>query len=214
MFSESAKNMGENISQNEVNFFFLLKSTVFRASRWNLLFYDGLLTVFLFLEDRGRLSDLDICTVTQYLSIFAKYFIGFRKSEIWLKNISQSEIQSFLSKYTVFRASHCNLLFHDGLLTVLFLLEDRWRPSDLNLFTVNPSLSIFENYLTSYRKREKDGWEVSREVKLKVFLLKSTVFRASHWNLLFYDGLLKGLPLVRRPWKTVTLGYLYSNSIS
>ena len=37
--------------------------------------------VFLLLEDRGRPSDLDICTVTQYLSTFAKYFIGFRKRE-------------------------------------------------------------------------------------------------------------------------------------
>ena len=42
-------------------------------------FMKGLLTVFLFLEDRGRPSDLDICTVTQYLNIFPKYFIGFRK---------------------------------------------------------------------------------------------------------------------------------------
>ena len=48
-------------------------------------------------------------------------------------------------------------LFYDGLLTVLLLLEDRRRPSDLNLFTVNPYLSIFANYLTSYRKREKYG---------------------------------------------------------
>ena len=45
------------------------------------LFYDGLLTVFLLLEDRGRPSDFDICSVTQYLSIFAKYFIGFKKRE-------------------------------------------------------------------------------------------------------------------------------------
>ena len=60
-------------------------------------------------------------------------------------------------------------LFYDGLLTVFLLLEDRRRPSDLNLFTVNPYLSIFANYLTSYRKREKYGWKIFRKVKLKGF---------------------------------------------
>ena len=74
-----------------------------------------------------------------------------------MKNISQSEIKGFLLKSTVFRASHCNLLFHEGLLTVFLLLEDRGRPSDLHLFTVNPYLSIFANSLISYRKREKYG---------------------------------------------------------
>ena len=52
-------------------------------------FMKGLLTVFLFLEDRGRPSDLDISTVTQYQSIFAKYFICFRKREKYLWKISR-----------------------------------------------------------------------------------------------------------------------------
>ena len=45
--------------------------------------------VFLLLEDHGRPSDLDICTVTQYLSIFAKHFIGFRKHERYGRKISR-----------------------------------------------------------------------------------------------------------------------------
>ena len=78
-------------------------------------------------------------------------------AKIWVKNISASEIKDFLLKSTVFRASHCNLLFHEGLLTVFLLLEDRGRPSDLHFFTVNTYLSIFANYLTSYRERKNMG---------------------------------------------------------
>ena len=77
--------------------------------------------------------------------------------KIWVENISQSEIKRFLLESTVFRASHRNPLFHDGLLTVFLLLEHRGRPSYLHFFTVNPYLSIFANYLTTYRKREKYG---------------------------------------------------------
>ena len=101
---------------------------------------------------------------------FRKTFHRFQKArKIWVKNIWQSENKSFLLKSTVFRASHWNPLFHDGLLTVFLFLEDRGRPSDLNFFTVNPYLSVFANYLTSYRKREVDGRKISRKVKLNVF---------------------------------------------
>ena len=86
-FKKAQKVWEKNISQSEIKSF-LLKSTVFRASHWNPLFHDGLLTVFLLLEDRGRPSDLDICTLTQYLSIFAKYWIGFRKLQKYVRKIS------------------------------------------------------------------------------------------------------------------------------
>ena len=232
----------KTISQGEIDCF-LLKSTVFRASHWNLLFHYGLLTGFLLLGDRGRPSYLEICIVNQYLSIFAKHFIGFIKREkygrkisrkvklkvfcsnlrssglpieilvswrasnglpsvrrpwkavrlryryinsiskhflktfhrfqkarkIWEKNISQSEIKSFLLKSTVFRASQWNPLFHDGLLTVFLLLEDRGRPSDLDICTVTQYLSIFAKYWIGFRKLEKYGRKISRKVKLNVF---------------------------------------------
>ena len=93
------------------------------------------------------------------------------------------------------------------------MLEDRGRPSDLDICTVTQYLSIFAKHFIGFRKREKYGRKISRKVKLKVFAqihglpgfpLKSFVScRASN-----------GLPFVRRPWKTVRLGYLYSNSIS
>ena len=101
---------------------------------------------------------------------FRKTVHRFQKvRKIWVKNISQSENRSFLLKSTVFRASHWNPLLHGGLLTVFLFLEDRGRPSDLNFFTVNPYLSIFANYLASYRKREKNGGKISRNMKWKVF---------------------------------------------
>ena len=146
------------MSQSEIKSF-LLKFTVFRASHWNPLFHAGLFTVFLLLEDRGRPSKLDICTVTQYLSIFAKHFIGFRKREKYLRKISRKVKWKVLLISTVYRASHWNPLFHDGLLPVFLLLEDRGRPSYLHFFTVNPYLSIFAIYLTTCRKREKYGWK-------------------------------------------------------
>ena len=68
------------------------------------------------------------------------------------ENILQSEIKSFFCQNP-----HRDLVFHDRLLTVFLLLEDRGRPSDFNFFRENPYLSIFANYLTSYRKREKYG---------------------------------------------------------
>ena len=85
------------------------------------------------------------------------------------KNISQSEIKSFLLKSRVFRASQRNPLFHDGLLTVFLLLEDRGRPSDLDICTVTQYLSIFAKHFIGFRKREKYGRKISRKVKLKVF---------------------------------------------
>ena len=101
---------------------------------------------------------------------FRKTFHRFQKArKIFEKNISQSEIKKFLPKSTVFRASHWNPLFHDGLLTVFLLLEDRGRPSYLHFFAVNPYLSIFAIYWTIYRKHEKYDWKISRKVKLKVF---------------------------------------------
>ena len=54
------------------------------------------------------------------------------------ENISQSEIKSFFVKIPI---------------EILCLMtEDRGRPSDFNFFTENLYLSIFANYLTSYRK--------------------------------------------------------------
>ena len=164
------------MSQSEMKSF-LLKFKVFRASHWNPLFHAGLLTVFLLLEDRGRpcktvkIGYLYSNSISKH---FPKTFHRFQKArKIWEKNISQSEIKKFLPKSTVFRASHWNPLFHDGLLTVFLLLEDRGRPSYLHFFTVNPYLSIFANYLTSYRKREKYGWKICRKVNLKVFCSNS-----------------------------------------
>ena len=89
--------------------------------------------------------------------------------KIWEKNISPSEIKSFLLKSTVFRASHWNPLFHDGLLTVFLLLEDRGRPSDFDICTLTQYLSIFSKHFIGFRKREKYGRKISRKVKLKVF---------------------------------------------
>ena len=101
---------------------------------------------------------------------FRKTFHRFQKArKIWEKNISQSEIKSFLLKSTVFRASHWNPLFHDGLLTVFLLLEDRGRPSDLDICTVTQYLSIFAKYWIAFRKREKYVRKISRKVKLNVF---------------------------------------------
>ena len=101
---------------------------------------------------------------------FRKIFHRFQKArKIWVKNISQSEIECCLLKSTVFRASHWNLLFHDGLLTVFLLLEDSGRPSDLDISIVNQYLSIFAKYLIAFRKREKYGGKITRKVKLKVF---------------------------------------------
>ena len=101
---------------------------------------------------------------------FRKIFHRFQNErKIWVKNISQSEIKGFLLKSTVFRASHCNLLFHDGLLTVFLLSEDRGGPSDLDICTVTQYLSIFAKYFIGFRKRQKDGRKISRKVKLKVF---------------------------------------------
>ena len=157
------------MSQSEFKSF-LLKFTVFRASHWNPLFHAGLLTVFLLLEDCGRPSKLDICTVTQYLSIFAKHFIGFRKREKFGRKISRKvKSKSFLLKFTVFRASHWNPLFHAGLLTVFLLLEDRGRPSKLDICTVTQYLSIFAKHFIGFRKREKYGRKISRKVKSKSF---------------------------------------------
>ena len=122
------------------------------------------------LEDRGRPSDLDICTVTQYLRIFAKHFIGFRKQEKYGRKISPKvKLKVFLLKSTLFGASHGNPLFHDGLLTVFLLLEDRGKPSDLDICTVTQYLSIFAKHFIGFRKREKYGRKISRKVKLKVF---------------------------------------------
>ena len=101
---------------------------------------------------------------------FRKTFHSFQKArKIWEKNILQSEIKSFLLKSTVFRASHWNPLLHDGLLTVFLLLEDRGRPSDLDICTVTQYLSIFAKHFIGFRKREKYERKISRKVKLKVF---------------------------------------------
>ena len=157
-FQKARRIWVKNISPSEINSF-LLKSTVFRASNWNPL-----------LQDRGRPSDLDICTVTQYLSIFAKHFIGFREGEKYGRKISRKvKLKVFFLKSTVFRASHWNPLFHDGLLTVFLLLEDRGRPSDFDICTITQYLSIFAKYLIGFRKREKYGRKISRKVKLNVF---------------------------------------------
>ena len=72
--------MGEKYLPSEIKSL-LQKSKVIQASHLNVLFHDRFLTVSLLLGDRGRPSDLNICTATQYLSGFAKYFIGFRKRE-------------------------------------------------------------------------------------------------------------------------------------
>ena len=120
----------------------------------------------------------------------------------------------FLSKLTVFRAFHSNLLFYDGLLTVFLLLGDRGRPSDLDICTVNQYLSIFAKIFHRFQKARKIWVKNISQSEMECCLLKSTGFRASHRNLLFHDGLLTVFPFVRRPWKTVRLGYLYSKSIS
>ena len=159
----------KNISQSKIKSF-LLKSTVFRASLWNILFHDRLLTVFLLWEERGRPSDLHVFTVNRYLSIFANYLTSSRKREKYGWKISRKvKSKVFLLKSTVFRAPHWNHLFHDGLLRVFLWWEDRGKSLDLHVITVNPYLSIFANYLTSYKEREKYGWKISRKVKLKVF---------------------------------------------
>ena len=101
---------------------------------------------------------------------FRKIFNSFQKAwKIWEKNISQSEIKSFLLKSTVFWASHWNPLLHDGLLTFFLLLEDRGRPSDLDICTVTQYLSIFAKHFIGFREGEKYGRKISRKVKLKVF---------------------------------------------
>ena len=145
---------------------FLLKSTVFRASHWNPLFHARLLTGFLLLEDRGKPSDLDICTVTQYLSIFTKHFIGFRKREKYWRKISRKvKLEDFaqihglpgfpLKSFVSWRASN-------GLPFVR-------RPSDLDICAVTQYLTIFGKHFIDFRKREKYGRKVSRKMKLKVF---------------------------------------------
>ena len=83
-----------------------------------------------------------------------------------------------LKSFVSWQASNC-----------LPFLRRPWKTIGLKFLTVNPYLSIFAIYLTSYRKRESYGWKMSRKVKSKVFLLKSTVFLASFWNLLFHDVL-------------------------
>ena len=79
--------MGQKCLPSEIKSL-LQKSKVIQASHLNVLFHDSFLTVFLLLGDRGRPSHLNICTATQYLSFSAKYFIGFRKREIHLWQIS------------------------------------------------------------------------------------------------------------------------------
>ena len=113
-----------------------------------------------------------------------------------MKNISQSEIKGFLLKSTVFRAPHWNHFFHDGLLRVFLLREDRGRPSDLYVFTVNPYLSIFANYLTSYREREKYGPKNISQSEIQDFFAQIHGLPGFSFNLLFHDRLLTGFLLL------------------
>ena len=137
------------------------------------MFHDRLLTVFLLLEDGGRPSDFNFFTENPYLSIFANYLTSYRKREKYGRKISRKvKFKIFLLKSTVFRASHCNLLFHDRLLTGFLLLEDRGRPSDLDICTATQDLSIFAKYVIGFRMSEKIWVKISRKLKLKVFFVK------------------------------------------
>ena len=112
---------------------------------------------------------LDICTVTQYLSIFAKYFTGFRKREKYGRKISRKvKLKVFCSNprssgFPLKSVVSCRLL------SIFLLLEDHERPSDLDISTVTQYLSIFTNYFTGFRNGEKYVSKVSRKMKLKVF---------------------------------------------
>ena len=123
------------------------------------------------------------------------------------------KLKVFLLKSTIFPESHCNIFFHDGLLMVFLLLEDRGRPSDLDICTVTQYLSIFAKYFIGFSRREKIWVKISRKVKLKAFCQN---LRSSGLPIEIFVSrrASNGLPFVRRPWKIIRLGYLYSNSIS
>ena len=127
-FQKARKIWAKNISQSEMKSF----CSNPRSSGLPieiLCFLDGLLTVFLFLEDSGRPSDLDICTVTQYLSIFTKHFIGFRKREKYGWKISRKV------KWKVFAQIH-------GLPGFLLKSFVSWRASNGLSFLRRPWKTI------------------------------------------------------------------------
>ena len=93
------------------------------------------------------------------------------------------------------------------------MLEDRGRPSDLDICTVTQYLSIFAKHFIGFRKHEKYGKKIFRKVKLKVFCSNPRSSGLPIEILCFMTGFLR-LPFVRRPWKTIRLAFLYSKSIS